>query len=403
MKDYTYLFSKLAKKAKPSVVRELLKLIDKPQIISFAGGLPSADEFPKDDIAQILKDIVLEHSHTALQYGTTEGSKVFRQEICSWLKEQEDIDITMDNLVVTSASQQALDMIGRLFISPGDDIVVTNPTYLGALQVFHACEAAMHGADTDEQGLIPASLESTLKKLKDAGKQCKFIYLVPDFQNPTGVTIPQERRVEILDIAKKYKTIIIEDSPYRQIRFEGDAPQTFLKLDNNEGNVVTLFTFSKILSPGFRLGYVAGPAQIIRNLVVLKQTMDLCSPSLLQQAAAKYMSMGLLAPHIKHVTDVYKVKRSTMLEALKKHMPKGISWTKPQGGLFLWITLPDYMDSEQIFENAIEENVAYVPGSVFYCEGDVKNNIRINFSYATLPDIEEGVKRLAKAIEKNIQ
>jgi 2-aminoadipate transaminase len=338
-----------------------------------------------------------------LQYGATEGCKPLKQEIIKNLKAVENFDIAEEELLITSASQQALDMVGKLFVNPGDNILVTNPSYLGALQAFAVYGAKMDGIDSDDNGAIPASLEEKLAALKKQGKVCKFVYLVPDFQNPTGTTIPQERRVEILNILKKYGVILIEDSPYREIRFEGKAPDTFYKLDNGEGNVVGLYTFSKTFVPGLRLGYIVANKDLISRFVVLKQSMDLCTPAVNQLVAAEFMKEGLLAPHVKKIVEVYRKKRDAMLEALKKYMPEGVTWTRPEGGLFLWVEAPKNIDLDAMFPKAAAAGVAYVVGSAFYYDGSVKNAMRLNFSYATFDEIEKGVKRLGEVLKEEMK
>ncbi|MGB2578858.1 2-aminoadipate transaminase [Elusimicrobium simillimum] len=402
MKDYSHLYSDVVKRAKASVIRELLKMTGDPEIISFAGGLPDPTAFPYEKVQEVFCEVLKNDGKRALQYGATEGSHKLKAQLVKWLKAEEDIDLEDKNIIITSASQQALDMVGRIFINPGDHIVVTNPSYLGALQAFNSCAAAMVGADTDDDGVIPESLEACLAKLKAEGKVCKFVYLIPDFQNPTGTTIGQDRRVKILEIIKKYNTILIEDSPYRQVRFEGTAPDTFYKLDKGEGNVITLFTFSKTFVPGFRLGYVAGDENVIRQFTILKQSMDLCTPEVLQLATAKYMEKGYLKTHINHVVAIYKEKLGIMLGCLEEYMPKGVKWTRPQGGLFLWVEVPANIDTEKMFPTAIKNKVAYVIGSAFYYDGNVKNNMRLNFSYATHDEIREGIKRLAATIKDSM-
>ena len=258
------------------------------------------------------------------------------------------------------------------------------------------------GVASDNDGVIVSDLQAKLEMLHQQGKQCKFIYLVPDFQNPTGTTIPQERRVQILELAKKYHTFILEDSPYRQVRFEGTAPKTFYTLDGGAGNVITLFTFSKIFVPGFRLGFIIGPADVIRKFVILKQAMDLCSSPTLQLATAEFLRRGLLQAHIKKMIEVYRAKRDLMLKTLAQYMPEGVSWTSPAGGLFLWLTLPKHMDATKLLPKAIENKVAYVAGVDFYPSANIYNDLRLNFSYSTPEQIVEGLKRLAQTIRENL-
>lgn len=399
--DYKQLYSKTATGLKASAIRELLKVIARPEIISFAGGLPDPDLFPSDEVAQIMYDVVKTSPKESLQYGTTEGQKCLKDELIKLLKETEEIDVQFENLLVVSASQQALDMTARVFLNRGDAIITASPTYLGALQAFEASGADVFGAESDDYGVTVAGIEKRLRQLQAAGRVCKFIYLVPDFQNPTGTTIPQERRVEILKLAEKYGTLIVEDSPYRQVRFEGQAPQTFYRLDQGRGNVLTLFTFSKVFVPGFRLGFVVAPAEIIHKFVILKQAMDLCTAPVLQLATAAYLKGGHLLRHVEAVVNVYRKKRDFMLQMLAKYMPQCVKWTRPEGGLFLWVTLPEHIDTQAMLKTALEQQVAYVAGVDFYPPRDARrNDFRMNFSYSSFEQIEEGIKRLAKTIEK---
>lgn len=400
--DYNKLFSAVVTRSKASAIRELLKLLCKPEIISFAGGLPDPDMFPTKDVSSIMQDVLTNSPKEALQYGTTEGQDSFKQELVCLLQKTEGITCESGNLLIVSAAQQALDMVARLFLNPGDHIITAAPTYLGALQAFHVAGADIIGAKSDNYGVLAEDIEAILEALHKKGEICKFIYLVPDFQNPTGTTIPQERRLKILEIAKKYGTLIVEDSPYRQVRFEGTAPDTFYKLDNGEGNVITLFTFSKVFVPGFRLGYILGPQEIIKKLVILKQAMDLCTSPILQLAAKEYLKRGLLLEHIKHIVAAYKEKRDLMLQMLKEHMPEGVSWTHPEGGLFLWLTMPKQLDAAKLLPRALENNVAYVSGVDFYPQADVHNDMRLNFSYSSREQIIQGVKRLAQTIKENL-
>lgn len=399
--DYKQLYSKTATGLKASAIRELLKVIARPEIISFAGGLPDPDLFPSDEVARIMYDVVKTSPKESLQYGTTEGQKCLKDELIKLLKETEEIDVRSENLLVVSASQQALDMTARVFLNRGDAIITASPTYLGALQAFEASGADVFGAESDDYGVTVAGIEKRLRQLQAAGRVCKFIYLVPDFQNPTGTTIPQERRVEILKLAEKYGTLIVEDSPYRQVRFEGQAPQTFYRLDQGRGNVLTLFTFSKVFVPGFRLGFVVAPAEIIHKFVILKQAMDLCTAPVLQLATAAYLKGGHLLRHVEAVVNVYRKKRDFMLQMLAKYMPQCVKWTRPEGGLFLWVTLPEHIDTQAMLKTALEQQVAYVAGVDFYPPRDARrNDFRMNFSYSSFEQIEEGIKRLAKTIEK---
>lgn len=400
--NYNELFSQVVSRSKASAIRELLKVIARPDIISFAGGLPDPDLFPTKEITDIMHDVLTTSPKQALQYGTTEGSLCLRKELVKLLAQTEHLSVTPDNMIVVSASQQALDMTARLFINPGDSIITASPTYLGALQAFQVAGADIVGAKSDEYGVLAEDLEAQLARLQAQGKKCKFVYLVPDFQNPTGTTIPEERRLKILEIVKKYNTFILEDSPYREVRFEGTAARTFYALDEGKGNVITMFTFSKVFVPGFRLGFILGPEEIIRKYVILKQAMDLCTSPILQLAAAEYLKRGLLLAHVKQIIAVYRAKRDLMLKTLAELMPKGVSWTRPEGGLFLWLTLPKHLNATELLPKAIENKVAFVAGVDFYPQGNVFNDMRLNFSYSTPEQIVEGLKRLAQTIKENL-
>lgn len=400
--NYNDLYSKVVRRSKASAIRELLKIIAQPDIISFAGGLPAPELFPDKEIAQILQVVMKNTPKEALQYGTTEGQKALKAELVKLLKESENISVVPEQILIVSASQQALDMSARMFVNPGDAIVTASPTYLGALQAFQVAGADIIGADSDENGIIPQDLEAKLAAIKAQGRTCKFIYVVPDFQNPTGTTIPQERRLQILELAKKYNTFILEDSPYRQVRFEGKAPSTFFELDKNQGNVMTMFTFSKVFVPGFRLGFIIGPKEVIAKYVILKQAMDLCTSPFLQLATAEYLHRGLLYTHIRDLVSCYREKRDHMLEMLSKYMPPGVTWTRPEGGLFLWLTLPKHINAAELLHKAIANKVAFVAGVDFYPHLDVHNDMRLNFSYSSKAQIEEGLKRLAQTIKENL-
>ena len=400
--DYNPLFSKIVSRSKASAIRELLKVISNPEIISFAGGLPDPTLFPTNEIKNIFDTILDKSAKEALQYGATEGQDSLKKELIRMVQETENITVTSDQILVVSASQQALDMAARMFINPGDSIITACPTYLGALQAFQVAGADIVGAASDGDGILTEDLQAKLELLHAQGKKCKFIYLVPDFQNPTGTTIPEERRIKILELAKKYHTFILEDSPYRQVRFEGKAPRTFYELDRGQGNVMTLFTFSKIFVPGFRLGFIIGPADVIRKFVILKQAMDLCSSPTLQLATGEFLRRELLQAHIQRMIEVYRQKRDLMLKTLAEYMPQGVTWTRPQGGLFLWLTLPKGIDATKLLPKAIENKVAYVAGVDFYPDGNVFNDLRLNFSYSSPEQIVEGLKRLAQTIKESL-
>lgn len=400
--NYNELFSRAIRRSKASAIRELLKVTAMPDIISFAGGLPAPELFPSEEVADVIATVMKNSSKEALQYGTTEGQNFFKTEIIKMLKETENISVEPSNILIVSAAQQALDMTARMFINEGDAIIAPRPTYLGALQAFQAAGADLIGADSDENGVIPADIERKLAQLHEQGRQCKFIYVVPDFQNPSGTTVPEERRLQILELAKKYHTFVLEDSPYRQVRFEGKTQRTFYELDKGQGNVLTMFTFSKVFVPGFRLGFIIGPKEVIAKFVILKQAMDLCSSPFLQLATAEYLRRGLLKKHIQEMISCYREKRDLMIKTLKEYMPQGVTWTHPEGGLFLWLTLPKHMNATELLPKSIEKKVSFVAGVDFYPECNVYNDIRLNFSYPSHEQIVEGLKRLAQAIKENM-
>lgn len=393
------------RRTKASVIRELLKLTNKPGVISFAGGLPDPEVFPYDFVVDSVKRIMSENGRIALQYGPTEGLMELKEEFIKFLEKEEGIKAKPENLLITTASQQALDLVGRLFIDASDPILVELPSYMGGLQVFKSYGADFVGVKMDNDGIITTELGEKLQWLKDQDEHYKFVYLVPDFQNPSGVTLSEKKRKRIIELSEKYSVAIIEDSPYRQIRFEGKAPKMLYKIDKetrNTDNVISIFTLSKTFAPGLRIGIILANEQIIRKMVILKQSLDLCTSSLNQLIAADFLKSGEFYKHIEKVKKVYKAKKDAMLAALEKYMPEGVSWTKPEGGLFLWVELPQSISADDMFEDAIKENVAYVIGSAFHVDGSGKNTMRLNFSYATYSEIEEGIKRLSKAVKKRL-
>ena len=393
------------RRTKASVIRELLKTTNQPGIISFAGGLPAPDHFPYDFVSDTVKRIMDTKGKVALQYGPTDGLPELKEEFIKFLKKHEGVDAKPENLIITTASQQALDMVGRLFIDASDPVIVEKPSYMGALQVFKSYGCEFIGAKLEDDGISTDELEEKLAWLKAQDEHYKFVYLVPDFQNPSGVTLSEAKRKKVVELSDKYNVAVIEDSPYRQIRFEGSAPKMLYRLDQ-EGkqthNIISLFTFSKTFAPGLRLGIILGHPQIIKKMEILKQSLDLCSSSLNQLIAAEFLRTGFFEKHIEVVKKDYKLKKDTMVGALEKYMPEGVTWTNPEGGLFLWCRLPEGMSADDMFQDALKENVAYVIGSAFHCDGSGKNTMRLNFSFASPEQIDEGVKRLAAAVKKRL-
>jgi 2-aminoadipate transaminase len=401
IKDLTPFYSENALNMKRSEIRELLKVTRQPDIISFAGGLPGPETFPVKEIEDISCKVLREKGALALQYGSTEGEKSFREEIAKWLRHDND-RIKPENILVTAGSQQGLDIISKIFLDPKDIIIVELPTYIGGLQAFTAYRAKMIGVPQDDEGIETDLLEVALDRLAKRGKKPKFIYVVPDFQNPSGVTMSLERRKKLLGLAYKYEVPIVEDSPYRDLRYKGTSVPAINSLDK-ENQVMLLGTFSKLLCPGLRLAWIMAPVEWMDRMVVAKQGMDLCCPTFTQLIVAEYLSRGLLPKHVENIRKLYGKKLQAMLKALSDYMPKGVEWSKPEGGLFLWVKLPKKMSANELFPKAIENKVAYVVGSAFHCNGKGQNTMRLNFSYSSEQQIDEGIKRLAKMIKESMQ
>ena len=398
--DFQKILSTNVKGMKRSAIRELLKLTGDPEIISFAGGLPSPDSFPIQQLKEIVNEVLDEDGASALQYGATEGDTRLRELLVENYRAS-GFDITIDNLMITTASQQGLDLLTKVFVNRGDKIIVGLPSYLGGLSAFNSYGADPVGVKFDEKGMRADLLEAALEEMKQKGEKPKFIYVIPDFQNPAGITMPESRRKESIALARKYDVIIVEDSPYKELRFEGEDQKSLYALDNT-GHVITLGTFSKIFVPGFRIGWVIAHPEILDKFIVAKQATDLCTSPFVQKISAKYLEKGYYAENLVKTIAMYKEKKEVMMKAFDDFMPEGVTWTRPEGGLFLFLTLPEHMDSEELFREALKEKVAFVIGHVFHCDGSGKNTMRINFSYATKDQIVEGVKRLATAIKKTM-
>ncbi len=400
IKDLSAFYSQNAQNMKRSEIRELLKVTRRPDIISFAGGLPAPETFPVKDLEDISCQMLREKGATALQYGPTEGEAALREELAKWLSHEKPT-IKPENILVTTGSQQGLDIVSKVFLDPKDIVVVELPTYIGGLQSFTAYRAKMIGVPQDGHGMRIDLLERSLARLARRRKKPKFIYVVPDFQNPSGVTMPLERRKRLLELAYKYEVPVLEDSPYRDLRFTGQSVPAIYSLDT-ESQVIVLGTFSKLLCPGLRLAWIIAPVEWTEKMIVAKQAMDLCSPSFTQLIVAEYLRRGLLQGQIEGIRQLYARKCGVMLSALKKYMPKGVKWTRPEGGLFLWIELPKRMSATELFPKAVGNKVAYVVGSAFHCNGKGHNTMRINFSYPSEQQIDEGIKRLARMIKENM-
>nr|WP_206205653.1 PLP-dependent aminotransferase family protein [Thermococcus sp. CX2] len=400
--DFESYFSEKAIEMKASEIRELLKLVESSDVISLAGGLPAPETFPVETIKAITEEILKTHADKALQYGTTKGFTPLRLALAEWMEKRYGIPMSKVEIMMVAGSQQALDLIGRVFIDPGDIVVVEGPTYLAALNAFKYYDPEFLSIPMDDDGMIVDILEEKLKELRAEGKKVKFVYTVSTFQNPAGVTMSLKRRKKLIELAHEYDFLIVEDSPYSELRYSGE-PIPPIKHFDDEGRVIYLGTFSKIFAPGFRLGWIAAHPHFIRKIEIAKQAVDLCANPFAQVIAWKYVADGHLDEHIPKIIEFYKPRRDAMLEALEEYMPEGVRWTKPDGGMFIWVTLPEGIDTKLMMEKAVAKGVAYVPGEAFFAYRDVKNTMRLNFTYVPEETIREGVKRLAEVIEEEIK
>ncbi|KAF0107766.1 MAG: aminotransferase [Anaerolineaceae bacterium] len=398
---WEYRYANRTQRMGSSVIRELLKLTEQPDIISFGGGLPAPEVFPVKEFKAACNYVLDNFGSQSLQYSTTEGYRSLREMIARHT-ERYSVNITPENILITSGSQQALDFIGRVFINQGDHIVVESPTYLGALQAWNAYGAQYIAVPSDEDGMDVDKLEEALR----IGP--KFIYVLPNFQNPSGTTLSLERRKKLVELADRYGVPIVEDDPYGQLRFEGEHLPSLVWLDSQfrgdngcyTGNVIYLSTFSKLLAPGIRLAWVIAPEQVIRKLVQTKQAADLNTAMFNQMVAYEVGKGGFLDEHVKFIRQVYKERRDVMIEAMEELFPSNVRWTRPQGGMFLWGILPEGMDAAEMLKKAIERKVAFVPGASFHPNGGGANTMRINFSYSNPENIREGITRLGTLLKE---
>ena len=402
MKNIERLYSDRAGKMRKSVIRELLKVAQDPEIISFAGGLPNPDSFPINDLEGVIQTVMEKHGKTALQYGTTQGLLELRESIAERAYKDGIKDITADNVIITSGSQQALDSVGKLFLNPGDTALVGSPTYLGGINAFRSYESSLTGIPLDKDGMRMDLLEETIKNLLKDDVLPKFIYVVPTFQNPAGVIMPESRRKQLVDIASEYDLIIIEDDPYGKLNYDADHIKP-IKTFDDEGHVIFMSTFSKILSPGFRLAWTIASDELTRKLEICKQALDLCTNTFTQFIVSEFMRRGSMDLHIMKINEMYKPKRDLMMDAMEKYFPEGYVCNKPKGGMFAWVTLPEGIDTEIMFLDAIKNKVAYVHGKAFHVDGGGGRSMRLNFSYPSNDQIGEGMKRLASVIERKLE
>ena len=401
IKDLQDVLSTNIKGMRRSAIRELLKYLGQPGLISFSGGFTAPSTFPIEELKGIISEVMDKEAALALQYGTTEGDNLLRTLLVERYKKA-GIDMGLENIIITTASQQALDLIAKMFIYRGDTVVVGLPSYLGGLSAFNSYGADMIGIPMDDEGEKPDVMEAEIKKAIARGKKPKFIYVIPDFQNPAGMTMSTKRRKEVIEIAHKYDILILEDSPYRELRYVGETQPTIYELDGT-GHVILLGTFSKIFCPGFRIGWVAGHPDVLDKIVVGKQATDLCTPPFTQRIAARYIEKGYLDPKIKQICKMYQSKQKVMLDSLQEFMPEEFTWIKPEGGLFLMAYGPEWMDTNALLLDCIKEaNVAYVAGTSFFCDRKGHNTMRLNFSYETEEQNREGCRRLGDFFKKVI-
>lgn len=378
--DYKKYFSADTESFMRSPVREIFRKVDLSQIYSFAGGYPSAETFPLETIKRLSAVVLEKYGAKALQYGATQGVPELREVI------SKRYGVPVDNIQITTSSQQGIDVCTRVLVDPGDVVLTTNPTYLGALQSFKSYRAEVVGIENEKQ----------IADLLAAGRKIKFFYAIPDFQNPSGQTMTLEQRVELVALARKYDFLVVEDSPYRELRYEGAPVQTIYSLAPER--TLHLGSFSKIMAPGFRLGWIIGAPELLDMIYVCKQALDLCPPIMDQYMAAEFMGGGELDKNLAKTIELYRGKRDHLLSLLEKYMPDGVTWTHPEGGLFLFLTLPEGYDTVALYDRALAAGVAYVAGSFFYVDGSHRNTMRLNFSFLDTSRMEPGIKLLASLL-----
>jgi 2-aminoadipate transaminase len=395
-----YEYSGTSKRVVRSEIREILRLTRMPDVISFAGGLPDASLFPIQAITDITAGVLRDRGYMALQYGPTDGEESLKREIVAYAAEHGE-QVAMESICVTSGSQQGIDLVSTLFIDPGSPVIMELPSYLGGIQAARRYGAEMHGVRMDEDGIVIEELEACIAGLEKEGRKPRFIYVIPDFQNPSGITMSLARRKRLIEIARSKRIPIVEDSPYREIVFKGDRLPSLWMLSGGEG-VLTLKTISKIVCPGMRLGWMYGEIELVEKVVGIKQSVDACTASFTQLILAEYLRSGGMAGSLRRAIEVYRPKVEAMLESLEATFPEGVWWSRPNGGMFLWVVLPDGMDARQVFMEAIEKKVAFIIGQPFHCDGSGTNTLRLNYSFPSIGQIREGVGRLAGVIRSRM-
>ncbi len=378
-----------------SPVREIFKRVDLNAIYSFAGGYPSADTFPLEEIGKTMSEVIDKYQGKAFQYGATQGVPELREAVAK------RYGVPVERVQITSSSQQGIDVCTRILVDPGDVVLTSSPSYLGALQSFRSYRADIRGiAHKASLTDFRKAYETVLNQVKAEGKQVKFLYMIPDFQNPSGESLTLEERQMLVDLAAEYDFLIVEDGPYRELRYEGEPVPTMYSLSPDR--VIHLGSFSKIFAPGFRLGWAIAHPDLLDKIYVCKQSLDLCPPIFDQYVAAEFLESGRLDANLTRSIELYKGKRDLLLRLLEEHMPEGVSWTHPEGGLFLFLTMPEGFDAVKFYDTALDAGVAYVAGEFFHPDGIGKNTMRMNFSFMTPERIAEGVKLLASLLRETL-
>ena len=385
---------------KPSEIRALFAVASRPEIVSLAGGMPNLTAIPMETMASIVEKLIKDHGQEALQYGSGQGHPKLREQICDVMA-LEGIRANPDDILVTTGSQQALDLISRIFIDPGDVVLVEAPSYVGALGTFSQYEASVVHVEMDKDGLVPEALRQAIKTLRYQGRRIKFLYLIPNYQNPAGVLLRADRRTEILDICRKEKIFIVEDNPYGLLGFDRPSPNA-MRAEDSE-NVIYLGSFSKTIVPGFRIGWALVPQALREKLVIASESSILCPSNFAQMSISSYLANQPWRDQISSFVELYKARRDAMLETLDAYFPKSATWTRPQGGFYVWVTLPPEIDTKAMMPKAIVAKVAYVPGTAFYADGLGSWSMRLSYCYPTPERIREGVKALAGVVEQEIQ
>jgi 2-aminoadipate transaminase len=396
--DWTPYLAARTSGMKGSAIRELLKYTQEPDVISLAGGMPDPESFPMREIEEACRHILLHNGGKALQYGATEGHRPLKEHLATTMRKY-GVPAVPDNVLLTHGSQQALDLVGKLFINPGDYVITSRPTYLGAIQAWNAYEARYQTVNLDDDGMVVDEIEQAYEKaVAQSGHAPKFVYVLPNFHNPAGTTLSLERRQLLADVATRLDLPVVEDDPYGQLRYEGEDVLPICALIPER--TIYLGTYSKTLSPGLRLGWIVCPEMLIQRFIQAKQGADLHTGTFVQYIASDICQRGLLKPHVKQLRQIYKERRDTMLDALVEFWPEGCGWTHPQGGLFLWAWVPESIDTMKLLKEALKEKVAYVPGISFYPNQDGGHNaMRLNFSYCPPDLIVEGIRRLGLALK----